>query len=77
MLFIHCSKLILCLDDSWVLLALQDRGLTANTDLTEVANMIGDEASVLHPIHMRRMDLFSTRQTGMVIDLARDLNTTN
>ena len=68
------SQILVCVDETWLTL-LEDKGLGKKTDLKALLKMIKTEASESHPLHMRRMDLLETKQTGNLIDLARTLNT--
>ena len=48
------------MDESWIL-ALEDKGLTKNTDLKSVLNLIPQEAAARYPLHTRRMELLDTK----------------
>ena len=62
------------MDDYW-LTALRDKGFVKETDLKSVLKMIKDEASETYPLHVRRIELLETRQSGHLIELVRTLNT--
>ena len=56
-------QMLVCMDNYWFM-ALQEKSLVKETDQKSVLKMIKDEASETYPLHVRRIELLETKQTG-------------